>query len=202
MTSTVDIVNRALLDLGQKTIASLDDPKKSARIAKQRYPGLRDAVLRAHPWNCAERRVELAAETTGPVFGPANAFVRLPDDLRVLKVGDQDDDTKWRVEGRRIVTDLGAPLPVRYIVRITDPNEFDTLLIEALASRIAWALAMPLVMKRTMAEQAKSDYQDKLTEARSIDGQESSSRKTKSNQWLESRRSGVGDPYGGEEPWV
>lgn len=201
MVSTVTIVNQALFDLGQKAISSLSDNRKSARLAAGRYPTLRDEVLRSHPWNCAERRVALAAETTAPVFGPANSFVRLPDDLRVLEV-EGGDAEKWRVEGRRIVTDLAAPLNVRYIARITDPNDFDTMLVSALAARLAWALAMPLTMKRTMAEQMKKDYEDLLVAARGVDGKEGSTRKAKADEWLESRRSGVGDPFGGEQPWV
>jgi len=201
MTSIAGIVNLGLFRLGQKAIVDLSQNTKAARVATLQFPAIRDAVLRSHPWNCATRRVALAAEADAPVFGPAYSYVRLPDDLRVLEVKDEKI-YKWRSEGRRIVTDQAAPLYVRYIQRITDPNDYDALLISAIADHIAWDLAMPMTMKRSVADAMEDAYNTKLVSARSADGQEGSTRKVEASEWLESRRSGVGDPHGGEEPWA
>ena len=69
MPSTVDIANFALNNLGASNISSLDENSKAARIVNQRYESVRDAVFRAHPWNCLVRRSQLAQETETPAFG-------------------------------------------------------------------------------------------------------------------------------------
>ena len=66
-TSVIEICNNALLDLGEDAIMSLQDDSKAARLCNHRWPGVRDAVLRAHPWNCAMAQWELAAGTAAPL---------------------------------------------------------------------------------------------------------------------------------------
>ena len=69
MTSQVDIANYALNKIGGSNITSFTEDSKAARIVNQRYTAARDAVFRAHPWNCLIRRAELAQSTTTPTFG-------------------------------------------------------------------------------------------------------------------------------------
>ena len=83
MIGAVDIANAALLKLGDKTITSLDDDNKAARLAKLRYPSARQAVLRMHSWKFAKTRLTLAPSSTPPASGwsyylpfPAN-YIRL-----------------------------------------------------------------------------------------------------------------------------
>jgi hypothetical protein len=38
-------------------------------FATQRFTQVRDAVFRSHPWNCLQKRVELAADTTCSCMG-------------------------------------------------------------------------------------------------------------------------------------
>lgn len=55
----VQIVNRALAELGQNPITTIDDDIRTARFAKQAWAGLRDELLRLHPWNFAIKRITL-----------------------------------------------------------------------------------------------------------------------------------------------
>lgn len=57
--SDVDIVNNALLLLGDNTIVALSDATDRARLANGIYPTARDALLRVHPWNFARSRAVL-----------------------------------------------------------------------------------------------------------------------------------------------
>ena len=68
-TSVIEICNNALVDLGEEPITSLADNTKAARLCNQRWPAVRDAVLRAHPWNCAVTLARLAA-SAGRVNNP------------------------------------------------------------------------------------------------------------------------------------
>ena len=63
MASVVDICNGALNQLGATTILSLTEDSKNARLCNQRFTQVRDAVFRSHPWNCLQKRQELAADT-------------------------------------------------------------------------------------------------------------------------------------------
>jgi hypothetical protein len=69
MASTVDICNGALNQLGATTILSLTEDSKNARLCNSRFTQVRDAVFRSHPWNCLQKRVELAADTRCSCMG-------------------------------------------------------------------------------------------------------------------------------------
>ena len=79
MASVVDICNSALNMLGGNTIISLTETSKNARLCNQRYELVRDAVFREHPWNCLQKRVELAQDTVAPSFEFSSAYT-LPAD--------------------------------------------------------------------------------------------------------------------------
>ena len=94
MTSNVDICNSALNMVGASIITSLSEDSKAARICNQRYTFVRDAVMRAHPWNCLIRRIKLGRDATAPAYKFAFRYP-LPADpycLRVLTVSDDGDD--------------------------------------------------------------------------------------------------------------
>ena len=188
MASTVGIVNAALIKLGEATITSLSEGAKPARLAHAVYDELRDSVIQAHPWNFALARAELAADAAAPVWGYANAYPlpTAPDYcLRVLRL--EDTETEWKVEGRRILTDAGAPLRVLYLRRVTDPNEFSALFREALAARLAAELAEPLKQSSSMAEAMRALYERKLAEARTADAQEGTPDAIEAEEWLLAR---------------
>lgn len=171
MASEVDIINSALNMVGASNIISRSEDSKSARITNQRYDYVRDAVLRAHPWNCAISRATIAADSDSPTFGFTNQFT-LPTDpycLRVLRLEYLDVD--FRVEGRKIHCDEDT-VSVIYIARVTDPNEYDQLLIEALAARLAADTSYALVQSSSLTSTMFQLYEAKLSEARFIDATE------------------------------
>jgi len=171
MASEVDIINSALNMVGASNIISRSEDSKSARITNQRYDYVRDAVLRAHPWNCAISRVEIAADSDSPAFGFTNQFT-LPTDpycLRVLRLEYLDVD--FRVEGRKIHCDEDT-VKVIYLARVTDPNEYDQLLVEAIAARLAADTSYALVQSSTLTGTMFQLYEAKLSEARFVDATE------------------------------
>lgn len=171
MASEVDIINSALNMVGATNIISRGEDSKSARITNQRYDYVRDAVLRAHPWNCAVTRRALTSDTDTPAFGYTNQFT-LPTDpycLRVLGLDYLDID--FLVEGRKIITDEDA-INVKYIARVTDPNEYDQLLIEAIAARLAADTSFALVQSTSLTNAMFALYEGKLSEARFVDASE------------------------------
>lgn len=170
MPSLVDVYNAALAHLGSEPITDPNDDSEAARVLRSRFDAIRDAVLRAHPWNCATARTTLPADATLPAWGFDYAYTIPTDCLRVLSV--IDSRTDWRVERGKILTDETAPISIRYIVRETDPERWDALLAEAIAAKLAHACCYRLTNSRQGEEQVGDIYKALLAEARSINGQE------------------------------
>jgi hypothetical protein len=169
--SDVDICNSALNMIGASNIISLTEDSRAARVCNQRYEFVRDAVFRAHPWNCLISRVEVAADSTAPAFEFEYAHT-LPTDpycLRVLRP--QDPDSVFKVEGRKILSN-STPFKFIYIARVTDPNEYDQLLIETLAARLAADISYALINSATLTQSLYAIYESKLSEARFVDATE------------------------------
>jgi hypothetical protein len=188
MASTVGIVNAALIKLGEASIASLSENSKAARLANNVFEDLRDAVLEAHPWNFALARASVAADAAVPAWGYAHAYTLPSAPLHCLRVlGLENASVEWRVEGRKVLTDTGSPLRIRYIARVTDPNQYSALFRECLAARLAAELAEPLKQSAGMAEAMRHLYERKLAEARTADAQEGTADAIDATEWLDAR---------------
>jgi hypothetical protein len=184
VTSEVGICNGALTKVGEETIISLGEDSKAARLCNLMFDRLRDSILRAHPWNFAIKRVELAELTTTPIFGFASQFQLPTDCLRVLRT--DEDQIPHQIEGRILLTDAGT-VQIKYIAQITDPNLFDSLFIQALEDRIASELAYSLSDNRALSVDMRAKYKETLKEARAMDGQEGVSDIVEADEWLNIR---------------
>ena len=169
MASTVDICNGALNQLGATTILSLTEDSKNARLCNSRFTQVRDAVFRSHPWNCLQKRVELAADTTAPAWGFSYAYTLPADCLRLLRI--LDYDSNYKVEGRKILSNTSS-MKILYIGRITDPNEYDESLRETLSASLAADIAFAITSNNTTATNMYNLFQDKLKDARFVDSTE------------------------------
>jgi hypothetical protein len=182
MPSVVDICNEALDLLGAATIISLTDNSKEARLCNRNFEPVRDAVLRAHPWNVAVTRKELAKDAASPAFGFTNQFT-LPTDpycLRVLSFWDSnvnnelaayDSNVMYKIEGRKILSNEGT-CNIVYIGRVTNTEEYDSLLSATIAHRLAAKLAYNITGSGTIAQTMQALYEQRLREAKSIDAME------------------------------
>lgn len=65
-----------------------------------------------------------------------------------------------------------TPFNFIYIARVTDPNEYDQLLIESIAARLAADISYALVNSATLTASMFQLYNDKLSEARFVDATE------------------------------
>ena len=169
MASVVDICNGALNQLGASTILSLTEDSKNARLCNARYTQVRDSVFRSHPWNCLQKRIQLAADTETPAWGFTKQYTLPSDCLRVLTIIDYDAD--YKIEGRKILTD-NSTMKILYIARITDPNEYDELLRETLSAALAADIAYAVTSSNPTASNMYNLFKDKLKEARFVDATE------------------------------
>ena len=169
MASTVDICNGALNQLGATTILSLTEDSKNARLCNSRFTQVRDAVFRSHPWNCLQKRVELAADTDAPAWGFSYAYTLPADCLRLLRI--LDYDSNYKVEGRKILSNTSS-MKILYIGRITDPNEYDESLRETLPAALGADIAFAVTSNNQTATNMYNLFQDKLRDARFVDSTE------------------------------
>ena len=171
MASIVDICNSALNQIGASNIISLTEDSKAARICNQRFEFVRDSVFRAHPWNCLTTRASISPDADTPAFESSQQFT-LPTDpfcLRVLQLS--DTDILYKIEGRKLLCNEST-IEMIYIGRVTDPNQYDMLLTEAIAAALAADLAYALVGSSALTSNMYSLYTNKLTEARFVDATE------------------------------
>lgn len=173
--SEVEICNRALDAIGAPTITALTEGTRQAGICNRYFPQLRDDVLAAHPWNFAIKRAVLPALETAPAWGFDYAYQIPTDCLRVVEVEGEDaivPPSAWQVESGSIVTDMTAPLYIRYISRVTETGLFAPLFVSALAARIAAEIAQPLTGSSDIRGRMQKEFADQMRRARSADGQE------------------------------
>jgi hypothetical protein len=182
MPSVVDICNEAMDLLGAATITSLTENSKEARLCNRRFETVRDAVLRSHPWNTAVTRAEIARDSTAPAFGFTYQYT-MPTDpycLRVLsfwnsnvdnEVAAYDSQVMYKIEGRKILSNEGT-CKITYIGRVTDTEQFDPMLSNTIAHRLAAETAYAITGSTTVAQQMQALYEQRLREARSMDGME------------------------------
>ena len=194
MASKVEICNSALNMLGANNITEITEDSKNARLLNQRYTPIRDAVFRLHAWNCLIKRVELAQDTDTPTHEYEKQYTLPADCLRVLKIGghhngsssDLDDGQKFKVEGRKVITDESS-IYLLYISKIDDVNEYDTLLQETIAARLAAELCYAITSSTSLATQMNELYKEKLREARHVDSSEGTAESLDASTFINSR---------------
>lgn len=174
MSTVIEIVNLALTLLGENRIMALTDNSKPAREANAIYEITRDALLAGYNWSFAKSRAQLPASAIPPAFEWAYAYPLPSDCLRLLFVGDYYagvDLTDYRgaptapyaVEGREILTDMGSPLNLRYIKRLTNTTMYSANFAKALGARLAADLSEPLTQSDTKRARAEDVFKKELS---------------------------------------
>lgn len=186
MPSETDFLNDAIGQIGGVIITAMDDGSPNANWCKTFYVPLRQAALRMHHWNFAEARVELAQEAAAPAFEFAFSYA-LP--ASCLKVKEYNSNLvavdvaldpsyyytvagRFKIEGRKLLSNDGA-VKIVYVSDVDNPNLWDPLFYQALATWLASKLA--LAINRDSARSQKletSALGNLLPLAASIDGQE------------------------------
>ena len=188
MDSKIDIVNKSLGLLGTEFITSLTEDTKPARFANKFYESSRDAVFRAHPWNCCIKRASLSLLSTTPAYYFDYEFQLPGDFIRIILP--EDDTIEYKIEGDKLLTTT-TTFKTTYVFVNDTVGQYDALLKETIAARLAADVAMPLVQDLQVVEAMTSLYDKKLAEARSVDAMEGTPEGIDSDFWLESRVTGT-----------
>jgi hypothetical protein len=198
MASVIQVANRALTKLGSARITSLSDDVKAARSISSCFEDLRDDELRTSRWQFAMKRTSLAALSDAPAFGFTKQYALPSDFLRLDMINDEfpaavmdnyigAEALDYTIEGNLILTDIDAPLKLRYIARIEDPNQWDVNFREMLASRIAAEICEDLTQSDTKKQAAWNDYKRAKSNAIRMGAIEKPPTTPPDNTWIISR---------------
>ena len=183
MASVNGIANRALQRLGAARISDITDAtNKSARACNAAYEPTRLMLLRQHPWSFSIKRAQLAASITAPPFDYVNYFPWPTDALRILPPTEYGLD--WQMEGRNIVTNFVAPLNVRYVADVVDPNAMDSLFREVLSAQIAYDICDEITQSNTKKQLMRDDRDLLIATAKNTNAIEKLSDEIPDDTWL------------------
>ncbi|HYZ31016.1 MAG TPA: hypothetical protein VE684_01895 [Crenalkalicoccus sp.] len=174
--SALALCSRALLKLGAQPIASLEEGTAEAEVAANLYPGIRDALLAAHPWSFATGQATLPRLAATPVADFAHAFQLPAGLLRVLSAGapDRSSGIPYRIlEGRLFAS--SEQVSLAYIFR-PDESTFPPFFAAALVNRLAAEFCLPLTENDQRANLLFRQADLEFRAARLVDSQQATPR--------------------------
>lgn len=188
--SEIDVINKALVLLGESQITSRDDNNENARVMDALYDSCRDSLLRECPWNFAVRRVQLASAGT-PTFGNYSDLYNAPSDL--LYVMYTQNFESYTVENNQLVADpsdglTNGVLNLLYIARVTDTSKCDSLFVEALSLKLALDACENINESNTKKEYLVRRYEEVLSRAKRYNGQEDTAQALVEDVWITARQ--------------
>lgn len=173
MASQVEIMNRALVILGEARISAPGEDIKAARELSAVWDTTRRALLRAYPWSFAMSRIALAPSATAPAFGYTQQFPLPADFIRLHSVAGiyvwdagsptYEQEPIYTIEstdalGAVILCDIANPLNVRYIRDVTNPALYDALFVEAFSGKLATDVATTLTNSDARLSDARGAF--------------------------------------------
>ncbi len=183
------MLNDALGQIGASRITAIGDGSTNANHCQVFYPPLRDAFLRMHFWNFALERVELAVDTTAPLFAFTFRFALPGDFLRMKEYAGLNPSTSphpytydpnirvvplWKIEGSKLLSNDGRAV-IQYIKRVTNPSLWDAMFYQVVATALAAKLARAIPKDAKKAKEMSVEVDTVLLPlALASDGQEGS----------------------------
>ena len=198
MFSQIDVVNMARMRLGEDPITSLSENSEGASRILLTWDMTLDMELRAHVWKFATARTELAALVTAPAFGFNFQYPLPADCVRILNVGDTypgasigdyivGDDSLYKIEGQKILTNMGAPLKLIYTSRVSNTELWDASFPMVFALRLAVILCERTSDSDTKREGILRDYREALVSAARANSLESAPMTIPTSTWINAR---------------
>jgi hypothetical protein len=175
MAADVDIANEALVLIGDQPILTIDDTSDRGKACKKLYPGMRDALLRAHPWRFSLKRVVLSKLVDVPAFGFAAQYQLPVDFLRQWDLIFDADNMPWTIEGGKVLTD-SSTCKLLYASRVEDVGIFDTMFTRVLSRQLAAELAISIKGNQQLSQYLTQLAMSILGEAIATDSMEQTPR--------------------------
>lgn len=164
MASQTDIVNMALIKIGQGTLSSIDEDTPTGTKLRTIYNIVLDEALAAGPengWKFATTRATISVDATAP-DSQYDYRYKLPDGLlRVCQVHVEGVDyTDWVREGQYILTNqIDDEIHMTYVQRVTTTGLMPPHFIKAFYTMLAYHLAFNIVKNRPLATEILTELE-------------------------------------------
>ena len=150
-----------------------------------------EAMLRAHPWNCAVKRVKLSPDLSAPAHPIYSMQFTVPADcLRVISIGDYDRSPDYQYETGKILCNE-SELLFRYVFKNTSVATWDSLLVECMTAQMVAEFAYPLTQSTSLMQAKQQELEYLLRRARNIDAQENPPLTIDGSSLIEARFRGI-----------
>lgn len=168
----VALASRALIRIGATPITSFDDGTAESEIAGALFAPVRDALLSAYAWGFATGQVALTQLETSPIADFDYAYQLPSDFLRALSAGSgtRGRGLEYRLSRGALHTNASSVI-LTYIFR-PDEEEFPPYFDQALISRMAAELTIPITESTSRAESLFDLAEKEFQRARQIDAQQ------------------------------
>lgn len=189
--TALNICNGALIKLGARTITAFTDTTKEAELCTERYPRLRDKMLRDHTWNFAKINTTLTndgASELAPRW--AYAFSVPPDMARPLRITDVND---FEVLGEFVQGTFhtnAETIILRYVQKFEDTDDgvdFPDDFAEALSNLLAADICVSLTQEQSLRATYYEAYVLSLSQARFNGAIEKLNEAVADDDWAASR---------------
>jgi hypothetical protein len=185
--NSIELCSSALIKLGADSISSFEDGTAEARVAARLYSLVRDAMLSAHPWSFATKKVKLARLAAAPVTDFAYAY-QLPNDfLKALSAGEdgRGRGMTYQIVNRQLHSDAESVV-LCYLFQPSE-GDFPAYFVPALVTRLAAEFCLPLTENTSRADRFTRLAEDELKLARLVDSQQDTPPKVEDFTLIEAR---------------
>lgn len=204
MANKTDILNMALVNLGQDVIATVEEISKEANTLRIHYDNALKDVLRDYDWGFAKRQITAAELPEAPLlFAHAYAY---PTDCAkarrvmrgfqtggvakvaarqsiIFEVGRSSDGKQ-----KAILTNCPPPAILEYTTANIQPSELDPKFVTAFSWRLSAAIAFGILNDPSAAQNALQFYSAALSDAKGSDADEGRLPRLPDGAFLQSRR--------------
>lgn len=200
MSSDVQIAKLALSHIGDHyDISSLDESVVEAEIINLHFTDVRDATLRAHPWNFAKKYISpssLVATTAVPVPGNWDYMYAYPADAlwmrSIVDPLESNEPIRFEVainaaDAKVILTDQ-EDAEFIYTMRVTDPVMFDPEFIMAFSYMLGANAALALTGDGGISSQLEQKARSLMVKAEVDDSNEGTEEEKPEASWIEARK--------------
>lgn len=188
MPSITEIANLALTKLGPGSGYVTDyetDATSVGQALRRTYESVRDLVLDSHPWRFSRKRTNLSADVATPSWGFSYQYTLPEDCLRVMSV---EGEIPYEQESGKLLCDEAGPIYVRYMAKVTVTGSFTPAFVDALATRWAAELAVPITKSHSRRLELLEEFRKlALPQARKSDNIGSVPERASDGDWLKSR---------------
>lgn len=171
------LCNRSLGRIGANQIKNVEtDTTVPAIQCRLHYEPTRDALQRSHKWRFARDRSELEQDDTDPDFEWDNQFSLPADFVRFISVFEEEATfsrhRRHAIEGSKYLTNFDT-VSLRYVKKVTDVTEFDSLYTEILVLQLALKLLGPLAGgDKKLRDTLQGELKPLIAKAQAVDSDE------------------------------